>query len=149
MADMTEDPVTYRLFNEIGIIDQLAGAAFRQVLPAPLNQSMFGVLNHFVRLGDGKTPTDLARIFQVAKPSMTATLGKLERAGFVRIDPDAQDGRTKRVFLTPQGREARAAAIAATQSLFDGLASELADFDIPRLVEELGRLRAILDAARD
>ena len=100
-------------------------------------------------MGDGKTPSELARLFQVAKPSMTATLGKLERAALVRIDPDPDDGRTKRVFLTAAGRKAREDAVAATGALFAGIGEGLSGLDLELLVEELGKLRAILDAARD
>ena len=145
----SQDPLTYRLFNEIGIINQLSSAAFRQVLPHPLNASMFGVLNHFVRLGDGKTPSQLASAFQVTRPSMTATLAKLERAGLVRIAPGDEDARTKLVWITEDGRTARMQAVEATGVLFQRIAPKLSGFDLERLVNELGELRAILDADRD
>lgn len=149
MPDKPQDPLAYRVFNEIGIIDQLAGAAFREVLPRPLNTAMFGVLNHFVRLGDNKTPSELARIFQVAKPSMTNTLSKLERAGLVVIEPDPEDGRTKRVKITESGRKARKDAVAATGALIDNLQEDLAQVDMADLLAELESLRAFLDRARD
>lgn len=149
MPDKPQDPLAYRVFNEIGIIDQLAGAAFREVLPRPLNTAMFGVLNHFVRLGDNKTPSELARIFQVTKPSMTNTLGKLERAGLVEILPDPEDGRTKRVTITERGRKARKDAVAATGALIADLQEELTQVDMAQLLGELETLRGILDKARD
>ncbi len=148
MADVAGDPVAYRIFNEIGIIDQLATTAFRQVLPAPLNTAMFGVLNNLVRLGDGKTPSQLASAFQVARPSMTATLEKLQRAGFVTIGPDSEDGRTKRVRITPEGRAARMQAVAATAVLFERIAPALDEIDQPALLAALQHLRATLDNAR-
>lgn len=149
MPDTPDDPTAYRVFNEIGIINQLTGAAFREVLPRPLNTAMFGVLNHFVRLGDGKTPSALASAFQVSKPSMTSTLAKLEQAGFVRIAADPEDGRTKRVTITEAGRAARAEAVARTQALFAELEPHLRDFPMDRLLKDLAHLRAVLDAARD
>jgi len=153
MADDTktsaEDAKLYHLFNEIGIIDQLSGAAFRTVLPPPLNQAMFGVLNHFVRLSDGKTPGELASAFQVARPSMTATIGKLDRAGYVTVDPDDEDGRSKRVYITSEGREAREAAVAAAQSLFARIMPQLTQLDIDALIPQLTALREVLDADRN
>ena len=44
----TSDPFAYRVFNEIGIIDQLATHAFTQVLPKGMTTAQFGILNHFV-----------------------------------------------------------------------------------------------------
>jgi len=148
MANLTGDPVTYRIFNEIGIIDQLATTAFRQVLPHPLNTAMFGVLNHLVRLGDNKTPSELAAAFQVAKPSMSATLEKLQRAGFVDIVADLHDGRTKRVLITHAGREARSRAVEATAVLFERITTGLAGIDQDALLSLLQHLRRTLDDAR-
>ncbi|WP_337661458.1 MarR family winged helix-turn-helix transcriptional regulator [Erythrobacter sp. Alg231-14] len=144
-----DDPVAYRLFNEIGIIHQFSQAAFREVLPKPLNTAMFGVLNHFVRMGDGKTPSHLATLFQVARPSMTATLAKLERAGFVQIKPGEGDGRTKRVWITSDGRAARTLAVEASQGLMERIDPLLSQLDLDRLVGELGQIRETLDRDRD
>ncbi len=44
---------------------------------------------------------------------MTNTLGKLEWAGYVHIRPDWDDARRKFVAISPAGRAARDAAIAA------------------------------------
>ena len=74
-------PVIFHVFNEIGIIEQLARNVFEQVLPDGLKVSQFSILNHFVRLGDDKNPVDLARAFQVTKGAMTNTLQRLEGRG--------------------------------------------------------------------
>ena len=74
MSDSDPAAVIFTLFNEIGIINQLSTARFARVLAPELNPSEFGVLNHFVRLGDGKSPSYLAKAIQVTKPSMTAIL---------------------------------------------------------------------------
>lgn len=149
MPDTPQDDPIFRLFNEIGIINQLSSAAFRKVLPRPLNEAMFGVLNHFCRLGDGKSPSFLAEAFQVARPSMTATLEKLERAGMVRIEADPKDARGKLVFITDAGRKAREGAIKAVVPLFEGIAPVLEGVEVMRLLEGLGELRQALDEARD
>lgn len=143
-----DDPV-YRLFNEIGIINQLSSAAFRNVLPRPLNEAMFGVLNHFCRLGDGKSPSYLAEAFQVARPSMTNTLEKLERAGLVHIEPHPTDARGKVVYITDAGREAREDAISAVIPLFADLAPVMQGLDVAGLLDGLATIRAALDAARN
>lgn len=149
MPDRPSDPTAFRLFNEIGIIDQLLDAALRKVLPHPLNPTTFGILNHFVRLGDGKTPSDLANAFQITRPSMTTALAKLEQAGLVSIEPDPEDGRTKRVFITDEGRAARADAVAQTSAMFAEIAPGLSGLDLERIADELGAIRAVLDRARD
>lgn len=140
--------VYFQLFNEIGIIAQLSGNRFQRVLPLGLTVAQFSLLNHCVRLGDGWTPARLAAAFQVTKGTMTNTLQKLEAKGFIRVDPDADDARSKRVFLTPTGRSARDAGLKA-------LAPDLAELPAgfpPALAAEilpaLEQLRIWLDANR-
>lgn len=138
----------FQLFNEIGIIAQLSGNRFQRVLPQGLTVAQFSLLNHCVRLGDGWTPARLAAAFQVTKGTMTNTLQKLEAKGFIRVDPDPGDARSKRVFLTPAGKQAREASLKA---LVPELAQLPAGFP-PALAAEilpaLERLRIWLDTNR-
>ena len=53
---------------------------------------------------DGLTQAELARIAGVEQPTMAATLQRMERAGLVRREPDAEDGRRATVFLTERAR---------------------------------------------
>lgn len=141
-------PLYFQLFNEIGIIAQLSASRFERVLPHGMTIAQFSLLNHCVRLGDGWTPARLAAAFQVTRGTMTSTLQKLEAKGFIRIDPDPDDARSKRVFLTPAGKQAREASLKA-------LAPELAQLPEgfpPALASEilpmLERLRIWLDTHR-
>ena len=95
----------FRFFNEIGIIEQLARNLFERVMPDGLKVSQFSVLNHFVRLGGKRSPLELARSFQVTKGAMTNTLQRLETRRLVKITPDPDDGRGKKVEITDAGRQ--------------------------------------------
>lgn len=146
---MSEDPIAYRLFNEIGIIDQLAGTLFERSLPKGMTRAQFGVLNHFVRLEPGeKSPATLAGAFQVSRPTMTSTLARLERAGLVRSRPDPADGRAKLISITAAGRQMRARCIAGTDALFARFSEILGTVDVASLTGELEKIRKALDEAR-
>jgi DNA-binding MarR family transcriptional regulator len=138
----------FQLFNEIGIIAQLSANRFERVLPHGMTLAQFSLLNHCVRLGDGWTPARLAAAFQVTRGTMTSTLQKLEAKGFIRVDPDADDARSKRVFLTPSGKQARDASLKALApelaQLPEGFPPELAAEILPALE----RLRIWLDTHR-
>ncbi len=138
----------FQLFNEIGIIAQLSANRFERVLPHGMTLAQFSLLNHCVRLGDGWTPARLAAAFQVTRGTMTSTLQKLEAKGFIRVDPDADDARSKRVFLTPAGKHARDASLKALApelaQLPEGFPPELAAEILPALE----RLRIWLDTHR-
>ncbi|MEO0683423.1 MAG: MarR family transcriptional regulator [Pseudomonadota bacterium] len=139
----------FALFNEIGIIEQLSRNRFQRVMPDGMQISHFSVLNHFVRVREEASPVQLARAFQVSKPSMTNTLQRLEAAGYVAIRPDPRDGRAKRVTITPAGRAARDAAIAALIPQMGWLAERIPPERLLSILPVLQELRALLDAARD
>lgn len=146
------DPTTelwFRLFNEVGIIEQLARARFEARLPQGFVMAQFTVLNHLVRVRDGQTPLALARAFQVPKTSMTHSLAVLERAGLVRLEANPGDGRSKQVWITDAGRTFRDTAIAALSQDIAPVAQTLPEEEIRALLPGLERLRKVLDAARD
>ncbi len=148
MSD-SNGPMIFDLFNEIGIINQLSTAQFTKALAPDLNPSEFGVLNHFVRMGDGKTPSYLAKAFQMTKPSMTAILGKLSTKGYVEIAAGEKDRRQKFVSITDAGRTARLRGLEAVGPLAGDV---IAGFDLDRLTDilpVLRELRAFMDEARN
>lgn len=138
----------FEMLNEIGIIAQLSRAAFEARLPEGIAVPQFSVLNHCVRVGDGKSPLDLARAFQVPKTTMTHTLAVLEARGYIEMRPNPRDGRSKSVHITQAGRSFREAAIAALAPDIARLAG-LADPALAaRLLPDLRALRMLLDANR-
>ena len=143
------DPPLFALLNEVSIIEHLARNRLERVLPDGLRASHFVVLNHLVRMGDGRSPARIARAVQVEKPAMTNTIQKLEARGLVRTAPDPRDGRGKLVFLTEAGRAARAEGVAAATAAIGPIAAGLDTPAILAALPLLRRLRAALDAARD
>lgn len=142
------DPPAFVLLNEIGIIEQLARARFEALQADGLLLPHFTLLNHLVRVGDGRSPVAIARALQLAKGAITNTLQRLEARGLVRVEPDPEDGRGKRVFLTAAGRQRRDAAVAAVAP---ALAEAVAGLDAAALAETIARLRLVresLDRAR-
>ncbi|TNE40502.1 MAG: MarR family transcriptional regulator [Alphaproteobacteria bacterium] len=144
-----QDPILFTVFNEIGIIDQLAQTAFENVLPGGMTVSQFSVLNHLIRLGDGKKPSDLARAFQVTKGAMTNTLSKLEAVGLVRIKPDPQDGRGKIVSITSKGRRVRDKSLLNLVPVLNEISKAIPEEDFRAALPFLEALRQHLDSARD
>lgn len=147
--DETADPLAFRFFNEIGIIEQLARNRFERVLPDGLRLPHFTVLNHLVRLGDGRSPLQLARSFQLTKSTITNTLQRLEARGLIRVEPDPADGRGKLVFLTPAGRRLRQRSIAALAPALAEVEGLLGSEAMARALPTLQKVRAYLDAERD
>lgn len=144
------DPLEFTVFNEIGIIDQLTTHAFGEVLPRGMTPAQFGILNHFVRLGEQhESPAKLASAFQVSRPTMSTTLARLERGGHVEISPDPEDGRGKLVRITERGRAMREECVAQLSQTL----REVRETIRPELFEQLhpllAELREKLDRMRD
>ncbi len=64
MTDHEYNVSSMVVLNEIGIISQLSRAKLESRLNDGLTQHHFGALNHLVRLGDGRTPLEMARASQ-------------------------------------------------------------------------------------
>lgn len=147
---MTDRLELFSLFNEIGIINQLANAAFTAVLPTGITLAQFSILNHFVRLElETKPPKDLASAFQVTRATMTSTLTRLERSGLVKIAPNPEDGRGKLVSITEKGRAMREECITRLQGPLEDANTILDDEEVAALLPLLASVRAKLDRARD
>ncbi len=127
------------LFSEILMADQLVRNRLSRVLPKGMEISHFSVLNHLAHIAEERSPAQLAQTFHVMRGAMTNTLNKLEWAGYVHIRPDWDDARRKMVAISPAGRQAREAAIAAIGPM------------IGEVVEQLGteQVRAVLPVLRD
>jgi len=141
--------VLFSFFNEIAIIGQLSGSLFERRLPEGFLVSHFAVLNHLVRLGDGKTPLALARNFQVPKTTMTHTLAGLEKAGLIRFAPNPKDGRSKCVMVTDAGRAFRDEAIARLEPDLRAIARAIPPDRVAAVMPLLARMREWLDRERE
>ena len=144
-----QDLIFFKVFNEIAIINQLGSSAFEKTLPDGLKISQFGVLNHFVRVGDGSTPLQLANAFQVTKGAMTNTIKRLHDRELITISPDPEDGRCKRIFITPKGRTTRELCIQRMSPLVDTIRKSFSESDFRSVIPFLQELREFLDKERN
>jgi DNA-binding MarR family transcriptional regulator len=55
---------------------------------------------------EGERPSELAARRRVSKQALNHLLGQLEQRGYLKRDADAEDGRSKRISLTPRGTKA-------------------------------------------
>lgn len=138
MSDPTE-ALAAALFSEVFTADQLARNRLSKALPKGMELSHFSVLNHLAHLADERTPAQLADAFHVTRGAMTNTLSKLEWAGHVHIRPDWDDARRKRVSISPAGRAARDAALAAITPLIGDVVTSIG----------IDKIRAVLPILRD
>ncbi len=120
-----QNEMAIALFGELFMADQLARNRISRVLPKGMELSHFSVLNHLAGLNEERTPAQLARAFHITRGAMTNTLARLEAAGHIHIRPDWDDARQKFVAISPAGRAARDAAVAAVAPLIGDVVAAL------------------------
>ena len=142
-----QDALATVLFSEIFTLDQLARARLTRALPKGMELSHFSVLNHLAGRGDERSPAQLAAAFHVTRGAMTNTLTKLEWAGHVHIRPDWDDARRKFVSISPSGRAARDAALAAIAPVIADVVAAIGADRVRSVLPVLRELRTRLDTA--
>ena len=145
MSD-ANDPLAVALFSEVFMADQLARNRIARILPKGMEFSHFSVLNHLANVSDERSPAQLADAFHVTRGAMTNTLTKLEWAGHVHIRPDWDDARRKFVSISPSGRSARNAALAAIAPLIGDVVRAIGPDKVRAVLPILRELRARLGA---
>ena len=102
----------------------LADAGVTSVRPAYL-----GVLLCLWAEDGGKT-VELARCARLEPSTMTGLLDRMERDGLISREPDPNDRRAYRIFLTDAGREVKAPVQGITQKVLDSVFSGIGEEDL-------------------
>jgi DNA-binding MarR family transcriptional regulator len=140
------DSLSIALFSEMFMADQLARNRLTKVLPKGMELSHFSVLNHLTRVGEERSPAQLAKSFHVTRGAMTNTLNKLEWAGHIHIRPDWDDARRKFVSISPAGRAARDAALSAIAPIISDAVEAIGVDRVRTALPVLRELRERFDA---
>jgi len=121
MAAEPEDHPDIQVFDEIRYIEHLVRTAIARKLPVGLTYAQFEVMNLLARRGDGITPLAIARALQTTKSGLTNTLQRLHARKLIRVEHCEADGRRKRIWLTPDGKQAYAQAMVAIRPRMESL----------------------------
>lgn len=143
------DRLAASLFAEVLIADQLSRNLISKALPRGMQISHFSVLNLLAHVNEERTPAQLAQAFHVTRGAMTNTLSRLEWAGHIHIRPDWDDARRKFVSISPAGRAARDAAIAAFMPLIAEVVRDIGADRVRSALPVLRELRARLEGGAD
>jgi DNA-binding MarR family transcriptional regulator len=121
MAAKPEDHPVIAVFDQMSRIDNHVRANISRHLPRGVSYAQYEVLRLLAHRGEGQTPAEIARGLDAAKSGVTNTLQRLESAGLATLEPCGQDGRKKRVNLTPAGREVYMRTVAGVRPKMERL----------------------------
>jgi DNA-binding MarR family transcriptional regulator len=100
-----------------------------------------GQVLHLLEWGDGVSQRELTRMMNVAAPTVSGILTRMEVKGLVERRIDAADERVTRVFLTRKGRGKGEAARASVQRVEQALIAGLSRAQLRSAHRLLRRLR--------
>jgi DNA-binding MarR family transcriptional regulator len=142
------DNVYMNFFKEIFMLEQLARNRMEHALPDDMKISHFTTLSYLFQKKTPSSPAELADAFQVARPSMTNTLQKLEAKGYIAVDADGQDGRGKLISLTQEGENAFSEAVNSLAGMFADVANAKSEEPFKAALIPLKDIRIFMDATR-
>lgn len=82
---------------------------------------------HAVRHHPGITQTELAAALNTDKPAIARRTASLERKGYLRREPNPEDGRSQLLFATEQAEGLRNAKADAESAFYDYIMAKLDD----------------------
>ena len=94
--------------------DQLLNEALAKM---DLTSSQGRIIGFIARQSEAPCCRDLEQTFQLSHPSVSGTLSRLERKGFLEARPDPDDRRLKRLYLLPKGLECHKQLHSTIQSI--------------------------------
>ncbi len=102
--------------------------------------------------GQALTAGTMAELVASDRPTMTGLLGRMEREGLIRMEPNPDDGRSRLIVLAPKGkdlrRELRLSAARATKPALAGMSAEQVESFMDLLRTSGDRLAAHLAEER-
>ena len=126
--------------SRLRLVINRAARRMRQEAGSELRASSASALTS-VELHGPLTPSELAEIERIKRPTATRILRGLEEQGLVERTPDPNDGRSALISITGDGRE-RLRRLRQRKNAY--LAKRMRDLD-PREIATLGRAAEILE----
>ena len=132
------DPVGYL----IGDVSRMIRTVYdRRVEPLGLTRAQWRVMTRLNRL-ESCTQTELATELEIEKPTLGKLIERLEAKGWVERRADANDARSKLVYLTP-------AAGTVLQQMHSEAEEVVAGIFAGVSADDAGRLHEMLDHIKD
>ena len=135
----------------VGVAEQLLVTRVnRTIAGTNLPFAQFIMLNHFRSFADeGHTIGRLANAFETGQPGISKTVARLVEKGYLRAEPDPQDGRSKFHYLTEAGAAAHGEALARIAPDAALIFRDWPAGDIDELHRLIFKLKSWLDDNRD
>ena len=138
------DATPFELANSLRPTVTRLARRLRQQDRTGLGPTMTAALSSIAKHG-GPTHGELASIEQVAPPTITAVVGKMESLGLVTREPDVTDRRVTRIRVTPTGIDHLDDVRSRRTSWLASQLASLTDDERRRLADAIDVLSKVVD----
>lgn len=133
----------------IGDVSRMIRTVYdRRVEPLGLTRAQWRVMTRLHRL-ESCTQTELAIELEIEKPTLGKLIERLEAKGWVEKQPDANDARSKQLFLTAASRPVVDEMYELAEDVIDGIFAGLSNADSTHLYETLSHIKGNLAGMMD
>jgi MarR family transcriptional regulator, negative regulator of the multidrug operon emrRAB len=145
-------PQTPRASRQANLVGALAVAVVDRLHEARADDDGRGLtataaLNH-LRLRPGQNIDFLARLLYISHPATVRLVDRLEAEGLIKRQPDAEDARSRALFLTPAGQQAALAAARKRLEILNQMLSPLTAAERRQLEPVIEKLLGALTSDR-
>jgi len=146
----TKDPLDHVIWHigrtyyaYIGLLERvLAATELDRHLRPGMGPILFALFEK-----DGRSIKQIAERVQLAAPTLTGLLDRMEQAGLLERRRDGNDGRVVRIHLTALGRSLEPRCRSAAQLIGDVLENSMGAGDVVRARRILGRMTEAMNQA--
>jgi len=149
MTSSHESPRELTLGQLLAQVSRLVGRRRRTKLESIGLHHAQGMVLSRLWQDDGMSQRALAQALQIAPPTASNTLQRMERAGWIERRRDASDQRIVRVYLTEKARTFHEEARASFRELDHEMGSALTEKEQETLRQSLLKVHRYLTAAAD
>lgn len=138
----TRQPLeTQAFFALVDTTAKLIGESEKYWQSVGINGARVRLLAEIAKAGGSMLPSALASVIGVTKANISVLLVPLKEAGYVEESEHPEDGRKKRIALTPEGEALLRDALPGNRAVIADRMSGLNEAELRQLMTLLGRLR--------
>ena len=107
--------------SSLGVIQAQLCSRMERALPGGVSAAAFEAMDRLAAANPPQGPAELALALGLSRAALSNTLANLERAGWMTVKPHSDDGRRKRLSLTPAGADMHRRCLFATRPQLENL----------------------------
>lgn len=139
--DEFETSLNNTLIDIFNTILKYEETSLKKISKTPVTISEAHIIEAIAKLGNNAAVSKIASVLNIAKPTATIAVQKLERKGFLMKTPCAEDGRRTIVCLTDAGKKFDKAHGYFHSKMVKNISSQLLDSEKEILIAATSKLR--------